>query len=120
MEEIRSRIENLKKKLGLEEKKKVLEKLEKEMAEPGFWQDQKEARRKTQTLAVCQRVVSLVEDLEAKLLSGSETLLKDLEKAEEVAYLSGEYDSNSAILSIHSGQGGTEAWIGPKCSKECI
>jgi peptide chain release factor 2 len=38
-----------------------------------------------------------------------ETILKRIDQLELVTYLSGKYDASEAIISIHAGQGGTEA-----------
>lgn len=48
-----------------------------------------------------------------ELISSINNLEKDLEKLEINSLLSGKYDSNNAILTLHSGAGGTEAqdWV---------
>jgi len=135
MEEIIQKIQDLKNRLRLlEEKLKIGEKkgkirvLEEEMTKPGFWDNREEARNKAKLLAVYQEEKEEVENFAKKLLlleettssRGAEVLLKDLQK--EVAelgnimdrleiktYLSGPYDNCPAIISIHAGQGGTEA-----------
>jgi peptide chain release factor 2 len=135
VEEILEKINDLKEKLALlrqkldiESKKEEIKKLEEEVARPGFWDNREEAQRTTKLLALYQDQVKEVEDFENKLssleeISSSEDadlLLEDLKKETESlervmgkletsTYLSGTYDRQSAILSIHSGQGGTEA-----------
>ena len=49
------------------------------------------------------------EGLEEELSGSVETLEKDYDKLFLATLLSGEYDKNDAILSIHAGAGGTEA-----------
>ncbi|MGN1270168.1 MAG: peptide chain release factor 2 [Clostridia bacterium] len=49
------------------------------------------------------------EDLSKELLKSTSILEKDIEKLEITTLLSGKYDSNNAILTIHPGAGGTEA-----------
>ena len=49
------------------------------------------------------------EELAKELLKSSYTLEKDIEKLEITTLLSGKYDNNNAILTIHPGAGGTEA-----------
>lgn len=49
------------------------------------------------------------EELAKELLKPTYTLEKDIEKLEITTLLSGKYDNNNAILTIHPGAGGTEA-----------
>ncbi len=49
------------------------------------------------------------EELAKELLKSTYTLEKDIEKLEITTLLSGKYDNNNAILTIHPGAGGTEA-----------
>jgi peptide chain release factor 2 len=101
------------------------------MVEPGFWDNQELAQRTTKDISVLRRIIQewqavheLYEDtvtlLELWEESGDESLHSELiatvprlEKAvdelELASLLSGEYDSNNAILTIHPGAGGTES-----------
>lgn len=46
---------------------------------------------------------------------------KDVEQLELTLMLSGEYDGNNAILTLHAGAGGTEASrTGPRCCLGCM
>lgn len=49
------------------------------------------------------------EELAKELLKSTYTLEKDIEKLKITTLLSGKYDNNNAILTIHPGAGGTEA-----------
>ena len=49
------------------------------------------------------------EELAKELLKSTYTLEKDIQKLEITTLLSGKYDNNNAILTIHPGAGGTEA-----------
>ena len=49
------------------------------------------------------------EELAKDLLKSTDTLEKNIEKLEITTLLSGKYDNNNAILTIHPGAGGTEA-----------
>ena len=49
------------------------------------------------------------EELAKELLKSTDTLEKNIEKLEITTLLSGKYDINNAILTIHPGAGGTEA-----------
>ena len=52
-------------------------------------------------------------DLEKELETGINTLETELEKLERTTLLSGKYDINNAIITLHPGAGGTEAqdWV---------
>lgn len=101
------------------------------MAEPGFWDNQELAQRTTKEISVLKRIIqewqvvhNLYVDtttlLELWEESGDESLYSELittvpkleravEELELASLLSGEYDSNNAILTIHPGAGGTES-----------
>lgn len=53
------------------------------------------------------------EELEKDLLKDSQTIQKEVEKLEIETLLSGKYDINNAIITLHPGAGGTEAqdWV---------
>lgn len=89
--------------LKIEEKKHRLTEIEKEMSEPDFWRNREWAEEITRELSGVKNVVDRYEEY---LKTGSENLKMELEK---LALLSGEYDQNNAIVSIHGGSGGTEA-----------
>lgn len=102
-----------------------LEKLEGISTDPDFWDNQENARKVMQELGDLKNEIDEVEKLRTKLrnisdLIGDDSLAKDLEKEVDEAekelskfemktYLSGEYDENDTIVSIHAGQGGVEA-----------
>ena len=135
MEEIIQKIKSLKeklillqRKLRLEEKKTEIKSLEEEVSRPGFWDDHENAQKKAKLLTAYQEEQKEISDFEKSLLfleetalsEGSQSLLEDLKKEIEDlerkmgkmeirTYLSGPYDNSTAIVSIHAGQGGTEA-----------
>ncbi|MGL4484025.1 MAG: peptide chain release factor 2 [Anaerovoracaceae bacterium] len=106
-----------------------IEKLSKESEEEGFWNDQEKAqkvlKKKKQLenkLNEFETVYSAYEDLEVLLEMAEEDssmekelddsfvkLKKEIEDLRIKTLLSGEYDANSAILSINAGAGGTDA-----------
>ena len=49
------------------------------------------------------------EEIEKEILKNTISIEKEIEKLEITTLLSGKYDSNNAILTIHPGAGGTEA-----------
>jgi peptide chain release factor 2 len=101
--------------------------LEEELQAPGFWDDQSHAQqvstehaRLSRRLERYQRlereygdareIFELGDDELASELSGSlHSLERELERVEEDALFTGEYDSGDAILEIHAGTGGTDA-----------
>jgi peptide chain release factor 2 len=103
--------------------------LQLESAKPGFW-DTSDAKSKMQQVSILQDKLEALADLKSALsdikgfldLSADEQagfadeteqnywrLVKLLDNLELEKYLSGKYDSANAMLSIHPGQGGTEA-----------
>jgi peptide chain release factor 2 len=107
---IKKRIELLKQKLNPQEIKLQIKEIETQSMEPSFWRDHQQAADKMKKMAGLQKEIQEIEDLE-KLLEGSQMveLEKKLTKLELKTFLSGRYDENLAIFSIHAGQGGTEA-----------
>lgn len=105
--------------------------LNKKQMQPGFWDDNEKAQKVIKELNTYQNkvnpyddIISLTEDANDLILimemeddyssyDELEKLIEDIEKKVEAykleTLLSGEYDENDAILSIHSGAGGTEA-----------
>ena len=117
--------------LKLEDAKREIAELEAESAKDGFWNDldrsQKVQKRMKQLQQKCEKYEKLCstwDDLmvicEMALEENDDSMLGELEadyaKLESEleamrlsTLLSGEYDANNAILSIHPGAGGTEA-----------
>lgn len=119
------RLEKLKEALNIPEKKKKIEILEGEAADPNLWNDPDKARKTTQELADLKKELKDLEDLTEtiKTLQGlaeaeapTEDFEKEVARAEKtisklelISFLGGEYDAKNALVSIHAGQGGTEA-----------
>jgi peptide chain release factor 2 len=119
------RLEKLKAAFNLVEKKKKAEILEGESSNPDLWNDQEKAKKVLQELSDIKKELSEVDDLTGtittlKELSDVGSITPDLEKEivavekklhefELKSFLSGEYDTKSAIVGIYAGQGGTEA-----------
>lgn len=110
MEEIKQRTSKLLEKINLHEKRKQIRELEMQSIDASFWQDHQTASKKMKELSRLQKEVEEAEWLEELVKNGEYTQAEELlGKLENLLYLSGIYDSGDAILSIHSGQGGTEA-----------
>jgi peptide chain release factor 2 len=104
-----------------------LEVVEGEMGAPGFWDDQQRAAglstehsRLTRRLEGYDRLTSEVDDLEELLALSGDGELEEIEaglrplhaelvRLEEAALFKGEYDAGDAVVTIHSGTGGTDA-----------
>jgi peptide chain release factor 2 len=105
-----------------------LAELEEAMAAPGFWDDQREAARVSAKHSRLARRLERYEQLSreagdlAELLTlasddgeldeiehGARTLRGELDRLQEESLFTGEYDAGDAVVSIHSGTGGTDA-----------
>ena len=117
--------------LGLEDKKKRIEELEREMEAPGFWDDpdssnakMKDLKNMKDTVATIDDLRSRYEDIETLIEMGyeesDESLIPEireeltsfadaLEDLRISTLLSGEFDRNNAILKLNAGAGGTES-----------
>jgi peptide chain release factor 2 len=94
------RLEELREKLKIEEKRKRLGDLEKQMAAPEFWADHEKAAKLSKEFSDLQKEVAEFDNVQSA---------KGLEALELKTFLSGPYDQSDAVLSIHAGAGGTEA-----------
>jgi peptide chain release factor 2 len=113
MEELKARLNNLKEKLNTPVQQKQLKELENEAAKPELWKDYKHGQAVMQEIATIKKVLEDIESVELLLLdsdSKNETTVKEKIKELELrTFLNGPYDQGPAFLSIHAGQGGTEA-----------
>ncbi len=123
--ELLTRLTDLTNALNIPDKQKKIEELTVKSADPNLWDNQEEARSVTQELSDLKKELEEVEELTQNLeiikvlsddSSQEENLQTEVAKAEKFmeklelkSFLSGEYDGKNAILSIHAGQGGTEA-----------
>lgn len=108
-----------------------LERLNKEAALEGFWDDQEKARktmgllsRHEERVASYDRIMAHIDDLdemnrlgleeqdesfEAEILEGLDSLERELADIEARTLLQGEFDHSGAIVSLHPGAGGMES-----------
>jgi peptide chain release factor 2 len=115
MDELKSRVDKLSGKLNIDKKRQKAREIEAESSKPNFWSDHESAASKMKELAEIQKEIEEGKLLQELINNGQyEEAEKLLGKLERVLYLSNPYDESSAILSIHSGQGGVEAmdWAG--------
>lgn len=110
MEELRERVRKLLEKFDVDKKRQEIRLIEAESLKPNFWQDHKNAALKMKEMSDLQAEIEKAEELQQLIIDENfEKAQKLLEELEIFLYLSGPYDKNSAILSIHAGQGGVEA-----------
>jgi peptide chain release factor 2 len=100
--------------------------LEAAMGEPGFWEDQQRAAKISTEHAGIQRRLGRYERLRHEFEDARELLAMDGEMADEIAesivplrselqrleedaLFTGEYDGGGAVVTIHAGTGGTDA-----------
>ncbi len=138
MHEIKARLEEIQgliaqglKNVDLPSKKKEAENLGKEMQNPLFWNDNKKAQEISQKAAHLTKLIKTWEDMgrdcdelldmlpeispekdpktadEFKQMV--EKLSQNWRRLEISTFLSGKYDENNAIVTVHAGTGGTDA-----------
>lgn len=110
MNDIQERIEKALQKFDIEGKRVKIKEIEAESTAPDFWKDHRVASTKMKTLSSLQDEILKAEKLKELFDSGKlEDAEEILNELETMLYFSGPYDSGSAIISLHSGQGGVEA-----------
>ncbi len=129
--ELQEKFTAIKTKLNFESNLQKLSQLEKESQNPNLWNNPSQAQELLQTISGLQKNIQLIKDIESdisileefsQLSDGSvdpslemeisnslENLNQKISSLELQTYLSGKYDSKYTLLSVHSGQGGTEA-----------
>jgi peptide chain release factor 2 len=110
MEDPQTKLNQLKTKLHIDQKKQELAKLEAQMLDELLWKDWEKGQKVSQELSELEKDIDAYETLELILESRDlELFEKEIKKVEEKLFLAGKHDKSSAILSIYAGQGGTEA-----------
>ena len=131
LSDLKSKLSVLKTKLSYDDNLVSLANLKLKSEDQNLWQDPNKAQEILQNISDLQKNIQNIDSIESdiknleefeNLLSNEpdpslqaemDSQLNDLEhkisKLELQTFLSGKYDKNDAIFSIHSGQGGTEA-----------
>jgi len=131
LSEIKARLDSLTANLDIETLQTEKKDLEFESADPSLWQNEENAKKVMSKLSQVKDILDAIEklqqdyknlselieisrsasddSLDAEIIILRDMFSKHLEQYELVTYLSGKYDTAEAIISIHAGQGGTEA-----------
>lgn len=129
LEELQAQIEKAIESLDLSKKKARVAELEKEMQAPGFWDDRGKAEGTSREASHLKELVENWEGMKGEveellgLLPSAEddpkgaeefrgmvgSLGEKFRKLEISVFLNGKYDGANAILSVHSGTGGTDS-----------
>jgi peptide chain release factor 2 len=103
-----------------------VQELEARMGEPGFWDDQRKAARiaaeqsrlsrrleryehLTREYEEARELFGLDGNLEDEIRDHIQPLRRELERLTQEALFTGEYDAGDAVVTLHSGEGGTDA-----------
>lgn len=128
---LNDKLKQLEQALNINEKKKNIQKLEEKTLENGFWENHELSSNVLTELKSLKDINEKIDNLNNKISDASfyveaaeemndiesykeakeicNTLQLELEKLEINTLLSGKYDKNNAILTIHPGAGGTES-----------
>lgn len=134
---LKERISDIKKKKDRSEITKELENMKIQANDQSLWNDQANAQKVMKRISDLESELEMLDSIETKITDievmvelaedkentpGSpdpevwkeieamiDDLDKTLDKIEITTFLSGKFDENDAILSVHAGQGGTEA-----------
>ncbi|MBI4226595.1 peptide chain release factor 2 [Candidatus Roizmanbacteria bacterium] len=110
MEELLNRITELAEKLKIEDKKNKIRQIETESSDSSFWQDRDRSAGKMKELTRLTKTVKKIEEIKGLIHEKKESEAeKEIEVLETELYFSGAHSECGAIMSIHGGQGGTEA-----------
>jgi peptide chain release factor 2 len=127
LEELQKNIEETIIELDLKTKSSRMGELETVSVEPDFWKNQESAKKVMSEIDSIKSELEIAASLESQisdllqlfemsnedeysaLIEDVESLKNELNEFQKFKFLSGKFDNNDAILSIHSGQGGTEA-----------
>ncbi len=126
--ELQNRLQALADKILTRQKTDRIKQLEQQMLAPDFWDNSDTAGKLSQELGDLVKDREQIESLKARiadalelavsddvevmageLAAESRSLTKELDQLELQTYLSGPHDASGAIISLHAGQGGTEA-----------
>ncbi|MEI6462404.1 MAG: peptide chain release factor 2 [bacterium] len=131
IKETKQKIDDIKSKFDLTTLTNEKKELEIKTSEADFWKDTEKAQKIMKRIGLIDSKIKKISDLEkevndleelgklyesdanetqiSELESEVDKLISSVSELEVLTYLSGKYDGNNAVFSIHAGQGGTEA-----------
>ncbi len=118
IQEQKMRLQELSEKLFIPEKRKKIKEYEKELANEETWKDWEKGQKIAQDMGSLRKDIEDIEILELLLLENNPELFdEEFNKVEIKTFLGAKHDKSVALLSIHAGQGGTEAmdWTAMLC-----
>lgn len=135
LKELNNKLLDIKDSMKIESLAIELKKLEEKSTEDGFWNNKEDSTKVFSRIKILQKKITSYNELASELLNliemnellveeKDEQLLDELEKNSNLirkkfeeleiqTLLSGKYDSNNAIITMHPGAGGTESqdWV---------
>jgi peptide chain release factor 2 len=113
MEDLRQKIEELRKILNIDQKKESILAIENEMTEPTFWLDEAKANKKNKELKNLKDEVGRFDEISeiAEIADDNEleSLSSEITELEKLTFFSGKFDQHNAIINFYAGAGGDDA-----------
>lgn len=128
---LQNRLQDLEDSLQISNLKQELTKLEKQTMQDDFWEDSQKSSVIYSKMSIIQKKIRIYENiknelenlielnellliendavLEKELIYNTQKIEKDFDEIEVQTLLSGKYDANNAIVTLHPGAGGTES-----------
>ena len=114
MDEARQRLDNLKQLLEIDQKRLRLSEVQQHLSSEDVWKDWETGQKISQEQSDIKKELEDFEMLELLLADNDlPSFEKEFRKLEFKTFLSGPHDKGDALISIHAGQGGTDAmdWV---------
>ncbi len=110
---LKSRLEELRQILKIDDKLTRIKEIEEEMRQPDFWLDEKKSAEISRELKNLQSETKPFTDIAEIADISDETELEllrpEIDKLETLALFDGKYDSHNAIINFYAGAGGVDA-----------
>ncbi|NFF68327.1 peptide chain release factor 2 [Clostridium sporogenes] len=128
--DLKNTIKEIGESLDIEKLKNSISELQNKMQNPNFWDDIKEAQKITSEekylkdklikyndlkstiediISLCEMLSDDDDDMGKEILSEYKNIKEEIDRFKIETLLSGEYDRNNVIMTLHSGVGGTDA-----------